>query len=240
MFPAEPAGPAIGGRPSRSGSRPGVRATVPHPAVRSGGARSQRVAARRGRAARPAVGVAAQGRRRHPGHRGEVLGQRGDRHRQPGHPGGHQPRAGRLRPVAEPQLRLGLRQRAVRPGLEDGAAGHHPQDRQGTARGTSTTRTPTRSSWPAPRTWSRSGPSGTAAGSEAPSPAGRGRPRLPGPGLPAPGRGPVRADRALARPGYRRDATGARSPAPTSPRSTARPQPAASPTPATRRGCSAG
>ena len=37
-------------------------------------------------------------------------------------------------------------------------------------------------------------------------PADRGRPRLPGPGLPAPGRGAVRADRALAGPGHRRDA----------------------------------
>ena len=137
------------------------------------------------------------------------------------------------------QLRLGLGQRAVRPGLEDLDYPPSPARPTRACRVTSTTRTPTRSSWPAPRTWSRSGPSGTAAGGRCPPggprAAGTTWCRATGPGSRA--CSPGSSAGATWAPARR---TGARSPAPTSPRSTARPRPAASPTRPTRPACSAG
>ena len=227
----------LSGVPHRSHGATGAGQPFPVPGARVRGSQSrchrrcagQRVAARPGRAARPALGVAAQGRRRHPGHRGEVLGQRGHRHRQPDVPVATSPGRAGFGPSLSLSYDSGAGNGPFGLGWKIGTSGHHPQDRQGHCPATSTTRTPTRSSWPAPRTWSRSAPSGTAAGSRHPyrrTDGGRSylvqgyRPRVEG---------------LFARIERWRDLdTGEthwrRSRAPTSPPSTARPRPAASPT----------
>ena len=131
-------------------------------------------------------------------------------------------RAGPASARAEPQLRLRRRQRPVRPGLEDPL----PAITRKTDKGL-----PRYNDDPDPDTFILTGAEDLVpvrdgrdgAWEQAPVPPGRRRPRLPGPALPAAGRGPVLADRALARPGHRRDALAHDHLAPTSPRSTARP-----------------
>ena len=182
----------------------------------------------------PSHRLRAQGRRSDQGPRREALGQPGDRDRPCGAASRRAP-GGPASPRPAARLRLGLRQRAVRLRLEPGPARDHPQDRQGAAALLRRRRVgrlhPGR----------RRGPGARAGPCRRPEDAAPGRSPAPPSDRPLPPahRRPVLPHRALDR-ATPASATGARSPATTSPRCTARTRPAGSPTPPIRRRSSPG